>query len=88
MTNQKIPLQDKELEERIKKVMTELIEKQKHYEENGHVKKEDSSYIASGSHTGTRVYATCAKCGMMYYRALGPKEQECFNSSMRTPFTI
>jgi len=55
-------------------------------EEKGHVEK--SSYTASGSHTGTRRYCTCGRCGMMYERSLTSEEYERFDRDMRQPMTI
>ena len=55
-------------------------------EEKGH--KEVSSHIASGSHTGTRVYANCGRCGMGYTRGLTSEESENFYKFMHTPMTI
>lgn len=54
-------------------------------QEKGHVEK--SSHIASGP-GGTRVYANCSRCGMMYDRSLTSKESEDFYKFMNTPFTI
>jgi len=54
-------------------------------DEKGHVEK--SSHVGSGP-GGTRAYATCKRCKMMYDRGLTSKESEDFVKLMRTPFTI
>lgn len=81
-------LQGKELEEKIKQVVAELFEEQEFCEKNGHVERKGYSHIASGSNTGTRVYTTCERCGMMYERGLTSEEWNEFNKLMNTPMTI
>ncbi|MFW9882535.1 MAG: hypothetical protein ACFFG0_56455 [Candidatus Thorarchaeota archaeon] len=56
--------------------------------EHGHKEKKGHASISSSSHMGTRVYATCSRCGQMYERGLTTEEWERFDKAMRTPFTI
>lgn len=60
----------------------------KYCRENGHKEKKGFSSISSSSHMGTRVYATCSRCGQMYERGLTDKEQEGFDKFMGMPFNI
>ena len=55
-------------------------------EEKGH--DEASSHVAHGSHTGTRVYAKCRRCGMGYTRSLTSKESQSLTKTLNTPMTI
>lgn len=75
-----------ELESKIN--MNELYAKLDYCRKHGHEEKKGSSYFASGSHTGTRVYAYCSRCGQMYERNLTAKEREEFDKIMHTPMTI
>ena len=60
----------------------EFVAKLEYCEKNGH--EEESSHIASGL-GGTRVYATCKNCKMMYERNLTSDEWKGFDDLMRTP---
>lgn len=54
-------------------------------DEKGHVEREGSSHIASGP-GGTRAYAHCKRCKMMYARGLNSKESESFSKLLHTRF--